>query len=132
MSKSVKFFSRGLGSESGLPCFATGAPDDGSFKTNIAAFVNSAEDALRVLAMIGGRGRVTWDPPYDATPMKHIQVKIGVLDGHDYVLQMLDHLTRQAGNVITPEIVIQALAAKPAVMHVVSQHAIVPPGMQPA
>lgn len=115
MSKPIKFISRGLGSEYHLPCFATGAAINDDVKCNIAAFVNSPEDALRVMGIIGWLGRVTWDPPrFEGEPMQHIQVKIGVSKGHEHVIEELDRLTHEAGNVITPEIVKIAKAAKPA------------------
>jgi hypothetical protein len=107
-----QFSSRGIGQEWNLHCFVTGTPPKGDvdLKPNIAAFVESRQAGERVVAMFNGLARLDYRPHEP----NWIQVKVGVLPEHIDALRELDRLTREGGDVISPEIIAQAKAASAA------------------
>jgi hypothetical protein len=89
---------RGIGTESGLPCFVTGErPEFPGFTPNISGFVNSKEAGERVVEMFDGLARLDFRPHEP----QWIQVKVGALQEHAAVLNLLMEKVIKAGNRIS-------------------------------
>jgi hypothetical protein len=86
---------RGIGSESGLPCFVTG--ERPGFTPNVSGFVNSKEAGERVVDMFDGLARLDFRPHEP----NWIQVKVGALPEHAAVLHLLMEKVIKAGNRIS-------------------------------
>lgn len=96
------FNSRGIGLERTPGCFICGG--DTRLYNNIAAFVESKASGKRVVAMFETGAFLD----YREHSPNWVQVKIGACKAHVANLERLSDLTRQAHDVITPEMIAEA------------------------
>lgn len=100
-----KFSSRGIGSEWGLPCFASGQEfDRGDLNPNISGFVESKEAGENVVAMFNDLAYLDFRP----FEPNWVQVKVGTSEANVAALEKLHELVRENGNLISREIIEKA------------------------
>lgn len=88
--KSLRFASRGVGTEGGIGCFITGSDYQSA---NLAAFVKSKEEGEKIVQWFGQGAWLDYRPgePY------WIQVKVGVCDKFKSYLQKLHDIVKIHG-----------------------------------